>query len=237
MDNSQRRPDTPAAVARTLTGAVPIPTRSGSVGQAQQYRDREVAYEGALGSLRPESLYHPERVSSEHGRPTMSYADGPLGYFITFRCYGTWLHGDARGSMDLEHRAYGSPTLPPNPIREHWEKSRLRHPPTSLDDRSRDVVAQTIREVCESRNWQLRALSVRGNHVHVVVTADGKPETVMGTLKAWCSRRLRDAGMHRSGSQMWSRHGSTVYLWHEKQVESACEYVINGQGDPLPSCQ
>jgi len=24
--------------------------------------------------------------------------DLPLGYLITFRCYGTWLHGDERGS-------------------------------------------------------------------------------------------------------------------------------------------
>src|SRR5438093_13756827 len=26
--------------------------------------------------------------------------DLPLGYLITFRCYGTWLHGDERGSID-----------------------------------------------------------------------------------------------------------------------------------------
>jgi hypothetical protein len=24
----------------------------------------------------------------------------PLAYLITFRCYGTWLHGDERGSVD-----------------------------------------------------------------------------------------------------------------------------------------
>ena len=24
----------------------------------------------------------------------------PLAYLITFRCYGTWVHGDERGSMD-----------------------------------------------------------------------------------------------------------------------------------------
>jgi hypothetical protein len=26
--------------------------------------------------------------------------DLPLGYLITFRCYGSWLHGDKRGSID-----------------------------------------------------------------------------------------------------------------------------------------
>ena len=24
----------------------------------------------------------------------------PLAYFITFTCYGNWLHGDERGSVD-----------------------------------------------------------------------------------------------------------------------------------------
>jgi hypothetical protein len=27
----------------------------------------------------------------------------PLAYLITFRCYGTWLHGDSRGSVDRFH--------------------------------------------------------------------------------------------------------------------------------------
>src|SRR5687767_4505235 len=29
--------------------------------------------------------------------------DVPLGYLITFRCYGTWLQGDTRGSIDRFH--------------------------------------------------------------------------------------------------------------------------------------
>jgi hypothetical protein len=28
----------------------------------------------------------------------------PLGYLITFRAYGTWLHGHERGSVDQHHR-------------------------------------------------------------------------------------------------------------------------------------
>jgi hypothetical protein len=35
--------------------------------------------------------------------------DAPIGYLITFRSYGTWLHGDERGSVDRNHRAYGTP--------------------------------------------------------------------------------------------------------------------------------
>ena len=33
----------------------------------------------------------------------------PLAYFITFRSYGTWLHGDKRGSVDRLHRRFVLP--------------------------------------------------------------------------------------------------------------------------------
>src|SRR5437762_2022331 len=54
----------------------------------------------------------------------MDYIDfnndhAPLGYLITFRSYGTWLHGDARGSVDRFHNAFGTPRLPYN---ERWQK-------------------------------------------------------------------------------------------------------------------
>ena len=38
-----------------------------------------------------------------------------VAFLIRFRTYGTWLHGDARGSVDRLHNRYGSPKLPPNP--------------------------------------------------------------------------------------------------------------------------
>ena len=28
------------------------------------------------------------------------FKDAPLAYFISFRTFGTWLHGDRRGSVD-----------------------------------------------------------------------------------------------------------------------------------------
>jgi hypothetical protein len=39
----------------------------------------------------------------------------PLAYLITFRCYGTWLHGEQRGSTDRRHyNRYGTPDMPVN---------------------------------------------------------------------------------------------------------------------------
>ena len=36
--------------------------------------------------------------------------DGILAYFSTFRTYGTWLHGDDRGSTDRSHSDWDTPT-------------------------------------------------------------------------------------------------------------------------------
>jgi hypothetical protein len=38
----------------------------------------------------------------------------PLGYLITFRSYGSWLHGDRRGSVDRFHNRFGTPRIPHN---------------------------------------------------------------------------------------------------------------------------
>lgn len=71
----------------------------------------------------------------------------PLAYFITFRCCGTWLHGDPRSSVDRRHNAYGTLTIPTSPALEHSEHQQLRHPPITLDARKRQVVEAAVRRV------------------------------------------------------------------------------------------
>ena len=38
----------------------------------------------------------------------------PLAYFITLRAYGTWLHGDPRGSVNRTRNRYGLPGIQGN---------------------------------------------------------------------------------------------------------------------------
>ena len=42
----------------------------------------------------------------------------PLAYFITFTCYGTWLHGGKIISVDNQHNIPETEFISPNPIRE-----------------------------------------------------------------------------------------------------------------------
>jgi len=78
--------------------------------------------------------------------------DRPLAYFITYTTYGTWLHGEAPGSVDREHNQVGTPWLEPDSQRLLPTAFGL-HPPSSVGGLS-----------C-FRGWPLHAVHVRSNHV------------------------------------------------------------------------
>jgi REP element-mobilizing transposase RayT len=157
----------------------------------------------------------------------------PQAYLITFRCYGTWLHGDQRGSVDQLHNVYRTPFLQPDDQREEEERQRLKQDPVKLDEARRIAVDVAVREVCIHRGWTLRAINVRTNHIHVVVSAPCKPEKVLSDFKAYATRRMREAGVWNSTLSPWAEKGSRRYLWKPQQVERACDYVLNHQGDDL----
>ena len=158
----------------------------------------------------------------------------PLAYFITFRAYGTWLHGDERGSVDRLHNTFGSPRLLPNPLRRNYERRILKRPPTHLSKNRRAAIERGIRETCNLRNWSLWAFNIRTNHVHIVVSANCKSERVLAALKANATRTLREARLWQSGHSPWARKGSRKHLWTERQLNAAIDYVLYDQGEPLP---
>src|SRR5687767_4111652 len=100
--------------------------------------------------------------------------DTPLAYFISFRTYGTWLHGDRRGSIDRFHNRYRSPYMPTNEKWCRYNEQQLKAKPLILNAKQRNAVQHAIRETCQIRNWRLQAMNVRTNHVHTVVSASQK---------------------------------------------------------------
>ena len=171
-------------------------------------------------------------------RDHMEFQDraAPLGYLITFRTYGTWLHGDERGSMDRrEYNVYGEMKIAPSDLTRSRDRNLMKSPPFEMDARARAIVEEAIRDTCTFRSYGLFALNVRTNHVHLAVSACGRPEHMMNSFKAYATRRLRNLGAVTSAACVWSRHGSTRYLWTDEHIAAAVEYVMNGQGAELPS--
>ncbi|MCC6327222.1 MAG: transposase [Acidobacteria bacterium] len=158
------------------------------------------------------------------------------GFLITFRCYGTWLHGDQRGSVDRRYyNRYGTQKIAPNTEKEQRRKTLLKHEMFLLGTAERQIVEAAIREVCRVRGYVLIAINVRSNHVHVVVSNSAAPERMMDSFKAYATKELRGSGLVGKDQKVWSRHGSTRYLWSDDHVSAAVEYVVNGQGGELPT--
>jgi REP element-mobilizing transposase RayT len=157
----------------------------------------------------------------------------PLAYFITFRCYGTWLHGRA-GSVDRFHNQYGTPRLIADNKRKQYNLKLLKQPPVDLNKWRRRVVLESIKETCKFRKWRLWASNIRTNHVHTVVSAQCKASVILNALKANATRKMREAGCWRSDRTPWVRRGSKKRLWSEEDLRNAIAYVLHEQGEPLP---
>lgn len=155
----------------------------------------------------------------------------PLAYLITWTTYGSWLPGDNRGWVS----GGTSGIQAPDPERRGTAQATLVDAPVLLEAAQREVVEQTIRDHCAIRGWELHAVNVRTNHVHLVVTADVSPEEVMNQLKAWCSRRLneqlalRGANTTEKRKRWWTQHGSTKWINEAQYLRNAIRYVNERQ--------
>lgn len=154
----------------------------------------------------------------------------PLAYFITFSNYGTRLHGNENGSVDRNHNQYGDDLIPPKPPLERYEKQAQKNPMVTFEPEHRQIILETIQEVCNYRHWSLYAIHVRTNHVHIVVSLDATPEKALHDFQAYATRRLREQYPIFKNRKIWTRHGSTRYLWDRKSLFEAIHYVVHEQG-------
>jgi REP element-mobilizing transposase RayT len=156
----------------------------------------------------------------------------PLAYLITFRTYGTWLHGEARGSVDRKnYNCYGMPVMPTNEKILIDERNELKTRPVLLNARQRAVVESSIKRTSQIKKYELHAVNVRTNHVHAVVSCSAQPEAIMNSFKSHATRALRRCDLLDLNVRPWARHGSTRYLWTEEHLRKAIDYVMFGQGD------
>ena len=86
-----------------------------------------------------------------------------------------------------------------------------------------------MQETCRIRGWTIHALNVRTNHVHFVVTGQVEPGRILGDLKRWSTRGLRESGLVNADRLVWAEDGSKHWLWDAKAVADAIEYTLNGQ--------
>jgi REP element-mobilizing transposase RayT len=148
-----------------------------------------------------------------------------IAHHIYFTTYGTWLHGDERGSWDKHE----SDKLPSDPLLKQRRMRQLKHRPVTLAPAMRDCVDAAIRAVCEFRQWQLRALNVRASHVHVAVGAGADPIKMLHDLKAYATRRLREQQLVPPAVRIWTAKGGIKGVYHPDGLRDLIKYIRYGQ--------
>jgi REP element-mobilizing transposase RayT len=139
------------------------------------------------------------------------------------------------GSMDRgKFNTYGGPKIPTKPKLKESDRSQLKSAPFELSAAIRKIVKNAIKEVCDTRGIRLYAFNIRTEHVDTVVGAGRDPERIMNDFKTYVTRKLRAIGLVGADQKVWSRHGSTPWLWTDRHIKQAIEYVLYGQGDDLP---
>ena len=150
--------------------------------------------------------------------------DDPVGFFLTWVTYGTWLPGDSRGWVEYRHGWQF-----PDPAREIEAAAKMTEDACRLSWQQRDAVEQQIDETCRHRGWLLYVVNCRSNHVHVVVSTSGtRPKKIRSDLKAWATRCLKQR-FDATRENWWAERGSIRYLYDEESVEAAVAYVTEGQ--------
>lgn len=150
--------------------------------------------------------------------------DEPLAFFLTWTTYGTWLPGDERGW----NRKHEGKIQERNPELEAAARTKMTETEFHLNEQHRVIVKETIVKHCRIRSWHLHIANPRSNHVHVVVTAHGyAPNVVRDQLKAWCTRKLKEAGVKREN--MWTEGGSKKSINTLEDLATVIEYASEAQ--------
>ena len=156
----------------------------------------------------------------------------PIAYFVTFTTYGTWLHDASQGSVDRDHNKFGTEFIVPNAHLIQRRYTSLKGEQFEMKKKERSVVLRAILEVCRTRQWLGYAIHVRSNHVHAVIGGKVEPEKMMLDFKSYATRALRKSfGEYVEKKRVWTRHGSTKYIWTQEKLASAMNYVKYEQGE------
>ncbi|WP_231603026.1 transposase [Neorhodopirellula pilleata] len=149
----------------------------------------------------------------------------PIAFFLTWATYGTWLPGDGRGWIQYEHG-----WKIPQPPLELECKARQEEESCLLLPVERKLVEAQLAETCRYRNWTLHAANCRTNHVHVVVSAPAtKAKKVRVDLKAYATRKLKQASKQPKRENWWAERGSIRWVWDQDSLTQVIYYTKDAQ--------
>jgi REP element-mobilizing transposase RayT len=165
-------------------------------------------------------------------------------WLLTWTAYGSWLPGDARGFVGdvreeggdkVRHNTPGTRCDADMPGLRRFAQEAMTAAPVRLSLEQARVLAEQFRETARFRGWELLALAVMANHVHLVVGVPGDPdpEKLLGDFKAYATRALNHGWGRRPNGRWWTQSGSKRKLSSAEAVHDAVVYVSERQPYPL----
>jgi REP element-mobilizing transposase RayT len=171
-------------------------------------------------------------------------------WLLSNTTYGTWLPGDARGSVTsvrdrrpgdqptsvrFEHDIPGEPWEDEIPGLQRTALENMKGPPIFLDLEKAEVVLAQFQETARHRGWTIQAVAIMHNHFHKVVQVrdDPDPGKILADFKAYGSRALNRRYGKPPSETWWTTKGSKRKLQDERAVENAINYVLYKQPRPL----
>ena len=164
-------------------------------------------------------------------------------WFLTWTTYGTWLPGDERGfvgavsdnsSGQVIHNIPGTPYDADFSSLRNYSINQMKGEPIYLSYEKAEVMFDQFQETTEYCQWQLCAIGIIRNHVHIVVGVPGDPDpsAILGTFKSYSSRTLNKRWTKPLNGTWWTKSGSKRRLPNEHAVRAAIRYVEQ-QANPL----
>ena len=103
-------------------------------------------------------------------------------WLLTWRTYGTWLPGDQRGFVDpvldedgkrVIHNTPGTPLDADKRSLREYSQSIMKGEPVYLSAEQAGPLLEQFQETARYRGWQILAVAILANHVHLVIGAAG----------------------------------------------------------------
>jgi len=171
-------------------------------------------------------------------------------WLLSSTFYGTWLPGDERGFVGrvrdarpddpttpfrFAHDIPGTPYDEDLPGLARASAEQMKGPPVFIDRVQAEVLLSQFLETARYRGWEILAVAIMANHVHLVVgvTGDPSPTKVLGDFKTYGSRALNRQFGRRASDTWWTYDGSKRKLSDEPARTGAVNYVLYKQYMPL----
>ena len=164
-------------------------------------------------------------------------------WFLTWRTYGSWLPGkegfvgyyrtsDGHRVIDNVPGTTATEDIPD--LRRSMQESTTG-PAIFLSIKQAEALLKQFHETAVHRGWQLDAVAVMSNHVHLVFGVDGdpNPSDLLRDFKSYASRTLNRLGPKLHAPRWFADGGSKRLLISESSRIGAIRYVRYQDGPLL----